>query len=103
MYCKNCGKPVDDNSSYCSNCGAQLSGTSAVNNSEDNSSFGFALAGFLVPLVGLILFLVYDKKNPKRAKSAGKGALIGLITQIFLYTILVFGISVCLLYFPISL
>lgn len=85
MYCKNCGKTVDDNSLYCSNCGTCLNGTSTANVSEDRPSFGFALAGFFIPVVGLILFLIYDRKEPKRAKSAGKGALIGFITQIVLY------------------
>ena len=90
MYCKNCGKTIEDDSLYCSNCGTKLDATSATSNSEDSSSFGFALAGFLVPLVGLILFLIYDRKAPERAKSAGKGALIGVITQIALYIIIFF-------------
>ncbi|MBD9048718.1 MAG: zinc-ribbon domain-containing protein [Ruminococcus sp.] len=24
MYCKNCGRTVDDTSSYCNNCGARI-------------------------------------------------------------------------------
>ena len=53
---------------------------------------GFAnvatLLGFFFPIIGLILFLVYEAKKPKRAKSAGKGALSGFITAIIL-TILI--------------
>lgn len=88
MYCKNCGRIVDDNSSYCSNCGARLDSISMSNASKDSSNFGFALLGFFIPLVGLILFLIYEGKKPKRAKSAGKGALIGFITKIVLYILL---------------
>ena len=44
--------------------------------------------GFFIPIVGLILFLIYEGKKPKRAKSAGKGALIGFITKIVLSIIL---------------
>ena len=87
MYCKNCGRPVDEGSLYCNNCGTKLD--SNQNISEDNSSFSFALLGFFIPLVGLILFLIYESKKPKRAKSAGKGALIGFITNIVLTIILV--------------
>ena len=87
MYCKNCGRPVDEGSLYCNNCGTKLD--SNQNISEDNSSFSFALLGFFIPLVGLILFLIYESKKPKRAKSAGKGALIGFITNIVLIIILV--------------
>lgn len=89
MYCKNCGRIVDDTSSYCNNCGARIDNKSNANVSEDSSSFGFAILGFFIPIVGLILFLIYEGKKPKRAKSAGKGALIGFITKIVLYIILV--------------
>lgn len=45
--------------------------------------------GFFIPIVGLIIFLIYEEKKPKRAKSAGKGALIGFITKIVLAITLV--------------
>lgn len=93
MYCKNCGRIVDENSLYCSHCGTRLDNTTSANVSEDNSSFGFAILGFFIPIVGLILFLIYEGKKPKRAKSAGKGALIGFITKIVLsiiFTIIYF-------------
>ena len=89
MYCKHCGRTVDDTSSYCNNCGARIDNKSNANNSEDNSSFGFAILGFFIPIVGLILILIYEEKKPKRAKSAGKGALIGFITKSVLSIILV--------------
>ncbi len=89
MYCKNCGAPVDENSLYCNKCGTRLDNTQNAPVSEDRSSFGFALLGFFIPLAGLILFLIYESKKPKRAKSAGKGALIGFVTGIILSIILV--------------
>ena len=89
MYCKYCGSLVDDTSSYCNNCGAKLDNNSNVGVYEDSSSFGFAIIGFIIPIVGLILFLIYEGKKPKRAKSAGKGALIGFITRIVLSIIFV--------------
>ena len=83
MYCKNCGALVDENSLYCNKCGTRLDNTQSVSVSEDRSSFGFALLGFFVPLAGLIFFLIYESKKPKRAKSAGKGIgckeVLGLI------------------------
>lgn len=89
MYCKNCGRIVDDTSSYCNNCGARIDNKSSTNVSKDSSSFTFAILGFFIPIVGLILFLIYEEKKPKRAKSAGKGALIGFITKIVLSIVLV--------------
>lgn len=89
MYCKNCGRTVDDTSSYCNNCGARIDNKPNADVSEDNSNLGFAIFGFFIPIVGLIIFLIYEGKKPKRAKSAVKGALIGFITEIVLAIILV--------------
>lgn len=89
MYCKNCGRTVDDTSSYCNNCGARIDNKPNADVSEDSSSMGFAILGFFIPIIGLILFLIYEGKKPKRAKSVGKGALIGFITKIVLTIILV--------------
>lgn len=89
MYCKNCGRSVDDTSSYCNNCGARIDNKPNADVSEDSLSLGFAILGFFIPIVGLILFLIYEEKKPKRAKSAVKGALIGFITEIVLAIILV--------------
>ena len=89
MYCKNCGRTVDDTSSYCNNCGARIDNKPNADVSEDNSNLGFAILGFFIPIVGLIIFLIYEGKKSKRAKSAVKGALIGFITKIVLTIILV--------------
>lgn len=88
MYCRNCGSKIDDNSKYCNCCGARIENNVHPNDSDDGSSVWFAVIGFIIPIVGLILFLVYEGKKPKRAKAAGKGALIGFITKIVVSIIL---------------
>ena len=57
--------------------------------------FGFALLGFLFPLIGLILYFVYEDKRPKRAKSVGKGALAGVITGIVVSILLAVATFFC--------
>lgn len=84
MYCKNCGRLLDDNAAFCTTCGAKTQNEY----SNDSPSFGFALLGFFFPIVGLILFLVFESKKPKRAKSVGKGALTGFIIKVVLTIIL---------------
>ena len=80
MYCSKCGATVNEDSLYCQYCGANLRENQPV--AEDKTTtIGFALLGFFIPLAGLILFLIYEDKKPQRAKSAGKGALIGFITR----------------------
>lgn len=44
---------------------------------DDAKSAGFGVLGFFFPVVGFILWLVWQDKYRKRAKSCGKGALIG--------------------------
>ncbi|MDR0285617.1 MAG: hypothetical protein LBI33_12140 [Propionibacteriaceae bacterium] len=51
-------------------------------NPGDAKSGGFAALGFFFPVVGLILFLVWKDQTPLKARSAGKGALAGVITYV---------------------
>ena len=48
----------------------------------DAPSTGFAILSFFFPLVGLVLWLVWKDKTPLKAKSCGKGALIGVIVNV---------------------
>ncbi len=79
MYCRYCGQPMADNAVFCSHCGAD-SRCGGPPPKQEDSSFGFAVLGFFVPVVGLILFLACEKSQPAISKSAGKGALVGFIT-----------------------
>ena len=61
-------------------------------NPEDVPSTGFNVLSFFFPLIGLILYLVWNDKKPRRAKAAGKAALIGFITGI-VFNIVVYVLS----------
>lgn len=89
MYCKNCGEEIDDNASFCPNCGHEIHEETKVNTvkNDDTGNFGFGILGFLIPLVGLILFLVWYTDKPQNAKVAGIGALVGVFLEIVLYLI----------------
>lgn len=84
MLCRNCGNPINSHASYCTYCGAKCNDQEIQKVSNDKTSFGFALVGFFIPIAGLILFLLCEDKKPKRAKSAGKGALTGFIIYILI-------------------
>jgi len=45
--------------------------------SEDQKSTGLNVISFLIPLVGLIVYLTQKDSYPIKAKSAGKSALWG--------------------------
>ncbi len=82
MYCRNCGKEIDDLAVVCVNCGYSTTFAKQKSNPDDKPSKLFAVLGFFLPIVGLVLYLVYNDKEPKKAKSAGKGAIAGVITGI---------------------
>lgn len=82
-YCSKCGNEVDDEAVICPKCGCAIGDNKvAATGKNDAPSFGFALLGFLIPIVGLILYLIWKNDTPLKAKSAGKGALIGVIVSV---------------------
>ena len=101
-FCTKCGKELEEGALFCANCGAEVAAEAAepvvepiapveAQNTyekpeapKDGKSFGFALLGFFFPLIGLILWLVWKDSMPLRAKSCGKGALIGVIVSVVL-------------------
>ena len=135
MYCKYCGKEIDESAKFCPYCGAHLENPSAgeqssnagqqsggqasgdpfgyaqggqqpyngqppynsqppyngqpYRNPEDRRSGGFAFLCFLFPVVGLILYLVWKDTMPLRAKSCGKGAIIGVIFYVVFVILMV--------------
>lgn len=102
MYCKNCGAQIDDQAVVCPYCGVptgvgqpaapqqapQQNPYATAPVSADAPSMGFAVLCALIPLLGLILFLVWKDQYPLKAKSCGKGAIVGVCIEVVLYIIL---------------
>lgn len=80
-YCSKCGKEIMDEAVICPGCGCSQDNR-ALQNQADSSSFGWALLGFCIPIVGLILYLVWKENTPLKAKSAGQGALVSVIVSV---------------------
>lgn len=116
MYCRQCGKELPDGAQFCPYCGAASNAenaggqNAARQNGSDNGyaappyppypprpypnpqdiySGGWIALGFFFPLVGLILYLVWQTELPNRARACGKGALVGVIVQFVFWFILV--------------
>lgn len=81
-YCQQCGSQLVDQAVVCPNCGCTVQ--ELINQQEDKPSTGLNILAFLFPLIGLILFLFFQKTTPVRAKAIGKWALIGFIVGIVL-------------------
>ena len=79
MYCRNCGKQLDDQASVCTNCGVATS-NHVQHKSETNTIaiIGFILS-FFISIAGLICSIV-GYRNAKYEDKDGKGmALAGII------------------------
>ena len=87
-FCSKCGKQIHDEAVVCVNCGCSVAPLPSV--VEDAPSTGFAILGFLFPIVGLILYLATKDTKPLKARSAGKGALISVCISIAL---IILGLS----------
>lgn len=86
-YCSKCGNQINDEAVVCVYCGCKTE-----QYTYDDSNIGLAFLGFFIPIVGLILYIVMHDRTPLKAKSAGKGALIGFIIKLVLciaYVVLV--------------
>lgn len=49
---------------------------------DQPGSFLYAVLGFFIPLVGLILWLSWRTSQPGKASKAGWGALVGFVVSI---------------------
>ena len=93
MFCRNCGKEIDDNAVVCPHCGV-IQKEELVQNTVDNGGFLWGLLGCCIPIVGLILFLVWRDTKPKTSRAAGIGALVGVIcVAVYYIVIIVIGVG----------
>lgn len=103
MFCRFCGKELPENAEYCTACGKAVHGNAVPGNGQngyysqngapyanpdDYPNAGWAVLGFFFPLIGLILYLVWQRDYPNRAKMCGKGALICVIVDAALIILL---------------
>ena len=80
MFCKNCGKQIPDNAVVCVACGTEIQRPPM----EDTASCGWWWLGFFVPVAGLLIWALCTDSQPKRAKKAGIGAIVGTIVFVVL-------------------
>ena len=90
MFCKNCGAQIPDSATFCGKCGVrQREQVSADEGKDDKLIYG--LIGFFIPIVGVILYLIYEKSRPVAARAAVKGAIISFIVSIGLSVLAIVG------------
>jgi len=95
MYCSHCGSVIKKEAEICPKCGCRVAPAPASvqkANPDDKPSTGLAFLSFIIPLLGLILFLVWHKTFPAKAKSCAMGAIFGFVIGLVI-TMIIQGCS----------
>lgn len=100
MYCGDCGKKLNSNSKFCPYCGSRVASenVTVVNSNEDSVNVLLVIASFLVPILGVVLFVIYKDKKSKTSKAYGIAALVGFISKMFFYVLYFIWIFLMILY-----
>jgi uncharacterized membrane protein YvbJ len=101
--CPNCGARVYSKDRYCQYCRTEVarprpiekdqsqityrsyhydSSKSEIQSINDTGSIIWGIIGFLFPIIGLLIYMIWHTSKPKNAQKAGLGALIGFIAQV---------------------
>lgn len=76
MYCENCGAEIAKEAYICPKCGTKINNNEKSIEDKPNMALNI-VSLLLIPLLGIILYFVWKKNTPKRAKSILTYALIG--------------------------
>lgn len=82
MYCRNCGKVIDDKAIVCPYCGVQVRNLRVQQNTTNTLAIIGFIFSFFIPIVGLICSIL-GRKNAADYGGNGHGlATAGMIISI---------------------
>lgn len=94
-YCQNCGCETKIGQKLCIKCGFDLvtEDTFVKSKSFDESDYdmGFALLGFFIPIVGLIMYVIMKDDKPYKAHSLLKGVIWSLWIGLIVFILYIIG------------
>lgn len=93
MFCKRCGRQIPDNAIYCPYCGANqnVCNNDGNKNLADEPNIWWAVLSFIIPVVGLVLWLVWQNDKPNQARMCRNGffAFLALLAVYIIIVIVV--------------
>lgn len=91
MFCKNCGKEIDNNAFVCPHCGVRV--VADEPQAEGANVFaGLSYLGIIIPLLGWIFGGIGLSKANKTGKGAGLSIGGLIVTTVFFIIYLVAGL-----------
>lgn len=85
MFCKNCGREIDNNAEVCPLCGVRVKEVRPMN--VDNPSHLAGIVSCCFPIVGLILYFIWKDEKPKSSQLVCYWMIGGLVAWILFYVI----------------
>lgn len=83
IFCRNCGKKITKDLEKCPECGYILK-KQQVKKNDLFEDIVIYIVSFLMPLFGIILWIITKKENPTRAKNALILAIMSIIFKVVL-------------------
>ena len=84
MKCKHCGEEITNDSVFC-----ELWGTKVINEENKQASGWLKFGSFMIPILGLILYIIKKKEEPLVAKSCLKWGIAGFVLGLLFNIILI--------------
>ena len=83
-YCTKCGKELMDEAVVCPYCGCATEAWKAKKEKEydDEISVGLCVLSALIPLFGIIYWIVKYQDTPRRARACGITAIAAIVISI---------------------
>lgn len=81
MYCRNCGKEIENDIVQCPYCDTPVLPQKMT--IEDSGSKWWGVLGCVLPLVGLILYIIWKDYKPNCGKNAALVRLSALFLALF--------------------
>lgn len=78
MYCRDCGEELKEGAIYCPICGSRQNVVSMTTYNPDTGSLWWAILGFILPPLGLILWVLWLDNKPKCARMLFVGSVISI-------------------------
>jgi uncharacterized membrane protein YvbJ len=83
MYCSSCGDQILPDAVFCPKCGVSNKKVDATN-VVDKNSIGYNILSFIIPIVGLVLYFMFKKETPIKAKGVLTWGIIGFVINLLI-------------------
>ena len=89
MFCPKCGREQQGNATFCSSCGTKMTeNVFTSSSSSEDAGIGLKVLSLLIPLAGGIMYLMWHKDFPVKAKTCGIYALVGFVLNLIIYAMM---------------